>query len=145
MFCKLYSYPNVSKFPDTWVCLIDGAYKSYIFYYATLLYDNIAKYILYFHTSWSFSENIIPPFYMSTYIIDYLCFSLDDLAMGWKWTPFDPLPIHIYHNIFWESNYLDHFYKNYYLVTIPIYEIVFYVKPPQMTLKAMNSLKKIEN
>lgn len=136
---------NISKFLDTWVSLIDGACEGYIFDWATLLYNNLAKHILSFHTSSSVFENKIPPFYMYAYIMDCLCFSLDFLAMGWKWNPYDPLPIHVYHNVLCDSNYFDNFYEVFHRLIMPIYEIVFEAKPPKMSPEAMDNLKKIGN
>lgn len=83
MSCRLYAYPNVSKFPNSWADLIDGASESYIFNWATILSNNLTKLILAFCTSRSMSENKIPPFYMSAYIMDCLCFFVDFPAMGW--------------------------------------------------------------
>jgi len=98
MLCRLHALPNVSKFPNEWIPLIDGALKGYIFDWDTLLSDNLATHILAFRKGCSISENKIPPFYMSSYIMDALCFSMDFLAMGWKWT-LQYYPIHIYHDI----------------------------------------------
>jgi len=36
ILCGLYAYPNVSKFPEDWVPLIDGASDGYIFDGATM-------------------------------------------------------------------------------------------------------------
>jgi len=99
ILCRLHAYPNVSKFLDSCVPLIDGVSEGYVFDWATISSNNIAKHILAFRTSRGVSGNKIPSFYMPAYVMDCLCFSLDFPAMGWKWTPFDPLPIHIYHNI----------------------------------------------
>ena len=42
---------------------------------------------------------------MSAYMMDIVFFTSDFPTMGWKWTIQDPIPIHVYHNILWESKY----------------------------------------
>ena len=67
--------------------------KGYIFDCATILSNNLVSHILAFTSNHRVSKNIIPPFYMSAYIMDALCFSMDFSSMGLKWTVQDPTPI----------------------------------------------------
>lgn len=89
----------------------------------------------------TFSENIVLPFYMSTYIMDVICFTSDFTSMGWKWTIEDP--IHIYHNILLESKYQPHLYKFFHGVMFPIHQSVFNGRAPRLSLEANNDLLSI--
>lgn len=71
MVCQLYPLANISKVPTDWIPLIDGTYEGYIFYWATILSDNLSKHILVFRKSNIVSKNQIPPFYMYAYF--YVC------------------------------------------------------------------------
>lgn len=125
MMCQMHTQPNVSKFLDTWVSLMDGVIDGFIFYQATILSDNLAFHILYFRSARNISENKIPPFYMSSYIMDVVCFTMEFPSMAWKWTIHDLKPIHIYHAIQWESKYYDNFFQIFHRVMILIYEVIF--------------------
>lgn len=46
MMFQLHAQPNVSKFPDDWIPLIDDVAEGFIFYWAMMLYDNIDSHIL---------------------------------------------------------------------------------------------------
>lgn len=125
--------------------MIDGASEGFIFYWVTIFFDNLASHILSFQHARSVSEDKLPPFYMSAYIMDALYFSMDFPAMGWKWTIQDPKPLHIYHEISWETKYFDHFYYIFHTVIILIYEIIFGSQPPRMSQEAMDYLTRVGN
>lgn len=95
MMCRLFGYSNTQKFSDQWVPLIDAASDGYVMDRGTILSNNICTQILNYRKKHTFFENIIPHFYMSAYIMDYICFTFDFTSMGWKWTIEDPMPIHI--------------------------------------------------
>lgn len=66
--------------------LIDAASDSYVMDWGTILSNNISAQILEYKKKHIFSENIVPPFYMSAYIMDSIFFTSDFPSMGWKWT-----------------------------------------------------------
>lgn len=80
---------------------------------------------------------------MSAYIMDSICFTSDFPFMGWKWTIQDPFPIHIYHNILWESKYQPHFSKISHGVVLHIYQFVFNEKCPRISAEGNNDLLSI--
>jgi hypothetical protein len=43
-------------------------------------------------------------FYMSTYIMDTICFTTPFPLMKWSWNPTCTEPIHEYHSNLWEEN-----------------------------------------
>ena len=45
-------------------------------------------------------------FYMSSYIMDVMCASLEFSSLGWKWESNLPL-IHLYYNMLWDTKYKD--------------------------------------
>ena len=82
----------------------------------------------------------MPPFYMSAYIMDVLCFTSDIPSMEWKWTLEDPTPSHIYHKVLWESNYQPHFYKIFHGMMLPLYQVIFDERPPRFSREALDDL-----
>lgn len=96
MLCHLYDKPNYSIFLKVSVHLIENACRNYVFDWEKM-YHNMATHIMHFH-----SKNTIeyvPPFYMPSYIMNVISFSLDFPCIGLKWTLANPLPINIYHSI----------------------------------------------
>jgi len=58
---------------------------------------------------------------MSTYAMDAVCFSFHFQIMGWKWTPQDPMPIHVYHKALWKYCFNEHLDQICQGVMLPIY------------------------
>ena len=125
MIPTLFGQPNTSKFSIEWVPLMDDVTNSCIMDRGTILSNNISTQILEYRKNRSISSKILPPFYMSAYIMDVVCFTSYFPTMGWKWTIQDPTPIHIYHNILWESKYETDFYKICHGVMLPLFQVVF--------------------
>lgn len=73
----------------------------------------------------SVSSMVFPPFFMSSFVMDAICFYSKFPNMRWKWTVQNPLHIHIYHKILWESQFHPHFYKICQGVMLPIHKTVF--------------------
>lgn len=136
MICRLFSFPNTQKIVVEWVPLIQASSNSEVMDWATILSNNIASKSLEYRKKHSFLDRIVPNFYMSAYIIDAICFSFDFLSMGWKWTLEDPTPIHLYHDMIWESKYEPHFYKNWNKVMFPLYKAIFDRNSPRLSQEA---------
>lgn len=125
MICRFFSYSNTQNFFHQWKSLINVASEGYVLYWGNILSDNLATHIINFRSKHRVSGNIISPFDMSCYVMDSLSFIMDFISMGWKWTLEDPIPIHIYHDILWDSKYHPHFYKTLHRVMLPIHQIIF--------------------
>lgn len=136
MMCRLHALPNVQKLPDQWVTLINGALEGFIFDWAIILSNNLSTHILAFRSKCKVSGNIFCPFYMSSYVMDALCFSMDFSSMGWKWTLQDQTPIHIYHDTLWDSKYHQHFYKICHKVILPTFQVIFDKNAARMSPEA---------
>ena len=57
--------------------------------------------------------------------MDAVCFTTSFRTMRWKWTIQDPISIHIYHKILWESDFDTHFYMIFQGVMLPIHQALF--------------------
>lgn len=110
-----------------------------------MLSDNLASHILSFRNKHKVFENIIPPFYMSSYIMDVLYFSMDFSSMGWMLTLQGPTPIHVYHNILWDSKYHQHFYQICHEIILPTYQAIFDTKAPRMSQEVESDLLQVGN
>jgi len=64
--------------------------------------------------------------------------------MGWKWTLQGPTSVHIYDKILWESNYQPHFYKICHGMMLPLYQVIFYERPPRFSREYLDDLTTIE-
>ena len=68
--------------------------------------------------------------------MDAICFCSQFPNMGWKWTLQNPLPIHIYHKILWESQFHPLFYKICQGVMLLIHKAVFDRTTPRFSKEA---------
>ena len=102
--------------------------------WSNILSDNLAIDIREYRRNRIVSTRVIPPFYMSAYVMDAICFCSHFPNMGW--TLKDPSPIHVYHKILWESQFSSHFYKICHGVMLPIYHIIFNKKSPRISEEA---------
>lgn len=93
------------------VPLIESAIHGYIMDWANILFDKMATEILEYRRRRSVVSRVIPPFYFSPYIMDTICFNSEYPILGWKWTPKDHNPVHIYHKELWEAHYKNHLYR----------------------------------
>ena len=86
-----------------------------------------------------------PPFHFCAYILDALCFNSEFPILGWKWTPQDPIPIHIYHKHLWKAQFKNHVYIIFHGYMLPIYQTIFNQPPPRLSHKAKLDLSQIGN
>ena len=97
MMCRLWGLHDSASFTIEMVPLMESACNSEIMDWATILFDKLATAVLEFRSKIRVTERLIPPFYYSAYILDTLCFNSEFPVLGWRWTPQDSTPIHIYH------------------------------------------------
>ena len=88
-------------FPE-WLPLLNAAVNATIVDWAKILSDNLATAIFNYWSKRTISQMIYPPFYLSAYVMDSICFVSKFPLMSWQWTIHDPLPIHVYHKELWE-------------------------------------------
>jgi len=111
MLCRLSGKLNNIKFLSEWLLLIDANVNATVLNWAQILFDNLATTILEYRRKMIIASRVYPPFFMSTYVMDAICFGSKFPLMGWKWIAQNPLPIQIYHKIMWESNFAPHFFN----------------------------------
>jgi len=107
------------------VPLMEVAINGYIMDCENIMSDKMATAILEYRRNGYVSTEVIPPFYMSTYIMDTICFNSEYPILGWKWTPQDPNPIHIYHKELWKAHYKNHLYRICHGFILPMYYAIF--------------------
>jgi hypothetical protein len=101
MMCRLYGKENTTHFHLPWVPIIHIVEEGYSFDWAKILSDNLVREITEYRSLKSKGKPT--PFFMSSYIMDVVCFMTPFPLMGWSWTPNNVEPIHIYHSKLWED------------------------------------------
>jgi hypothetical protein len=89
------------------------------------------------------SKGQCAPFYMSTYIIDAICFMTPFPLMNWRWTLVSSEPIHFYHSKLWEEKSKDLFYEICHNVVVLVHIALYGHPPPQISNKIMGNLGKL--
>lgn len=106
--CRLFRTLDSTRFSMEMLPLIEVAINSFIMDWKTILSDKMASQILDYRKDRFFTTRVVPPFYMSAYIMDKIYFNSNFCILGWKWNVQDPIPIHIYHKYLWKSDYKNH-------------------------------------
>ena len=143
MMCHLFGFVNTSRFKENLTPFIEAASDGYILNWATIIFDNFIRLITTYRENQNFKTNTAPPFYMSSYIMDAICFSCEFPSFGWKWTEEVVTPIFVQLDFFCESKYYSHMFKICNEIMLSIYQVIFEVKIPRITPEADKSLKYI--
>ena len=98
MLCRLFGMPNINKFSSEWLPLLDAATNATIVDWAKIFSDNLVTAIVNYRCKSTVSQRIYPPFYLSAYVMDAICYVSKFPLMGWKWTTQDPLFMFIIKN-----------------------------------------------
>jgi len=136
MLCWLFGRPNNTKFSPDWFPLIEAIINPTVIYWAQILSDNLSKTTIEYRSRRSIASRVYRPFFMSAYVMEAICFSLKFPIMGWKWTIQNPLPIHIYDKVMWESNFQPHFFNIFHGIMQPIYKLLYNRDAPIFTQEA---------
>src|ERR1700733_9791101 len=86
MLCRLFGMPDINKFSSEWLPLIDAATNADIVDWAKIFSDNLYTIVMNYRSKRSLSQRVYPPFYLSAYIMDSICYVSKFPTMGWKWT-----------------------------------------------------------
>jgi len=143
ILCRLYRNKNPTHFIVDWVTIIHEVAEGFTFDWGKLLFDNLVKKIGVHKSQRSKGEPT--HFYISTYIMDSICYKTPFHLMNWRWTPKNVEPIHIYHSKLWKENAKDHFYEIFHNVIILIHETLYGNPPPRISKKIMENLGTIED
>jgi len=86
MMCRLFGVHDSARFSIEMVPLMETVINGYIMDWETILSDKMANQILDYRKNRFVITWVIPPFYMSAYIMDIICFNYKYPILGWKWT-----------------------------------------------------------
>eukprot|EP00253_Pinus_taeda_P019687 PITA_19687 len=136
MICRLFGMPYINKFSSEWLPLIDAATNAEIVDWAKIFSNNLYTAVMNYWSKRSLSQRVYPPFYLSAYIMDSICYVSKFPTMGWKWTTQDSLPIHVYHKVLWDSQFAPHFYQICHELILPLYRMMYDEEPPRCSLEA---------
>lgn len=145
MICRLFGASDSARFSIEMVPLMEATINSFIVDWATILSAKMANQILDYRRNRYVTTRIIAPFYMSTYIMETICFNSDFPILGWKWTPQDPNPIHIYHKYLWKAHYKDNIYRICQGFVLPVHQAIFNKPAPRLFDEASIVLTSIGN
>jgi hypothetical protein len=84
-------------------------------------------------------------FFMSSYIMDTICFMAPFLLMGWNWTLDSAEPIHIYHSKLWEDKEKNLFYEIYNWVAVSMHIVIFSRPPHRISDAVLANPDKVAN
>lgn len=84
MLCRLFCKPDINNFSSEWLPLVDAAVKVTIMNWPQILSHNLATAILEYKRKRSIASRVYPPFFMSGYVMDAICFRFKFPIMGWK-------------------------------------------------------------
>ena len=82
MMCRLYGREKIAHFLLQWVPIIDKVVEGYSFDWAKILSDSLVKEFTEYHSLKSKGKPT--SFFMSSYIMDVICFMTPFPLMGWN-------------------------------------------------------------
>ena len=143
MMCHLFGSTNTTKFKEDWTPLIEVASDGYILDWANILSDNLIRCIIIYRENRNLSSSTITLFYMSSFILDAVCFSFEFPSLGWKWTREVKTPIFVQLEFLWESRYHSHMFKICNDVMLPVFQFIFERKISRVTHEGNRNLRSI--
>jgi hypothetical protein len=143
MMCRLYGKENTTHLFVPWVPIIHTVAEGYSFDWAKISSDSLTSEITEYQTKKTKGQS--HSFYMSSYIMDTICFMTPFSSMDWSWTPDSAEPIHIYHSKLWEDKANDFFYEICNWVAVSMHIAIFGHSPPRISNTVVANLDKVEN
>jgi hypothetical protein len=137
MLCRLYGEEKSTHFQTDWLPLAHTVVKiGQVFNW-----DDILAFNIYLHTK-NIPSMRKPCFYMSSYLIDAICSSVQFLDLGWNWDQ-NQTPIHVYFSELWSINYRKFFYDICNLFLAPLHTVLFRFPRHGISLEARTRMKGI--
>jgi hypothetical protein len=127
-----------THFSMEWVAIMKEVAEGYTFNWAKMISDNLAKEIIDYKKTRS--KGHPAPFYMSTYVMDVICFMTPFPLMDWSWTLTIFEPIHFYHSKLWEEKAKDFIYEICHNVIVPVHITIYGHPPPRILVMIMGNL-----
>lgn len=135
LMCRLFGVHNSSKFSIDMVPLMEAKVHNYIMDWENIISDKMVEILEYRRKRFVVSQ-VIPPFYFSAYIMETIYFNSKYPIFGWKQTPQDPNPVHIYHKELWKAHYKNHLYRICNGFILPIHYSLFNKPAPRISKEA---------
>jgi hypothetical protein len=133
IMCRLYGKENTTHLFLPWVPIIHTVAEGYSFEWAKILLDNLASEITEYKAHKNKGKST--SFFMSSYIMDVICFMTPFSLIGWICIPNSAEPIHIYHSKLWEDKAKDFFYEICNWVVVSMHTAIFGNPPPRILEK----------
>ena len=73
-------------------------------------------------------------FFMSSYLLDVMCASIECPSLGWKWDPI-LLSVHVYCKTLWENNYKEDYELICNVLFSTLYQVLFGEEAPCLSPK----------
>jgi hypothetical protein len=141
MACRLYGKEDTTHFFLPWVPLIHTVAEGFSFDWAKLMSDSLTSGITEYRAQKASGR--ASSFFMSTYIMDAICFMTPFPLMSWSWTPSNAEPIHVYHSKLWEDKAKDFIYEIFNWVMVPMHVSIFSHPPPQISDNITTNLSNV--
>jgi hypothetical protein len=123
MTCKLYGRDDTTHCFLQWVPLIHTVVEGCSFDWAKPVSNSLTSRVIEYRAQKESRK--IASFFMSTYIMDAVCFLTPFPLMSWSWTPSEVKPIHVYHSKLWEDKASDFVYEIFNWVMVPLHVTIF--------------------
>jgi hypothetical protein len=142
MACKLYGREETTHFFLPWVSLIHTVVEGFSFDWAKLLFDSLTSQITEYRAQRECKK--VTSFFMSSYIMDAICFMTPFPLMNWSWAPSNIEPIHVYHSNLWEDNAKEFIYKIFNWVMVQLHVAIFGQPLPKISNSIATNLSSME-
>jgi hypothetical protein len=139
MLCRLFGRKIPTHFPVEWVSIMHEVAEGFTFNWAKILSDNLTKEIVEYQMENSKGQPA--SFYMSSYVMDAICYMTPFPLMNWSWNPTCAEPIHFYHSKLWEEKVKDLFYEICHYVVILVHKYCMVIHPLGFQRKSWETSK----
>jgi hypothetical protein len=141
MLCRLFGRKDPFHFNADWTSFLEEVSEGRSFNWHKILSDNISSEVINYKTARSKGQPVA--FYMSSYIMDAICFMTPFPLMNWSWNASCPEPVHKYHSALWEENAKNTFYEVCHYVIIPLHRVFLGCEPPRISNTIIENLKSV--
>jgi hypothetical protein len=141
MTYRLYGKEDTTHFFLPWVLLIHTVTEGFSFDWAKLLADSLTSRITEYRAQRESKK--ATSFFMSTYIMDAICFMTPFPLMNWSWAPSNTEPIHVYHSKLWEDKDKECIYEIFNWVMVPLHVAIFGQLSPRISNSVTTNLSNV--
>jgi hypothetical protein len=143
MTCRLYGREETTHFFLLWVPLMHTVIEGCSFDWSKLLSNSLTSWITKYQTQRASGK--ATSFFMSTYIMDAMCFRMPFPLMSWSWAPSNAEPLHVYHSKLWQDKAAEFIYEIFNWVMVPMHVTSFCNPPPRISDSIVGNLRSVAN